>query len=247
MKVRQFLGKARESSALGVIGQSSKRRAEHGIQSRLHGGRLSFDQPVGPEGSLVEDEGIVQKSEGLCRHIGGIAVAARDRGAGKVEGIEKARTFVPGHFDIDAAAAITIQRSLVKLAIVLGLFPVGLNARTVHGAVQPAGNRQNRVANRFTFEAPDRIMRQKPVLGIARQRFRRGLAGLLEGLRHQQKANLLLDGPTVADKLRCQRIQQLGMRRPLAVNTKIVGCRHNAAPKHMKPDPVDHDARGQRI
>src|SRR5947199_4986988 len=36
MKVRQLPGKARESSALGVIGQSSKRRAEHGIQSRLH-------------------------------------------------------------------------------------------------------------------------------------------------------------------------------------------------------------------
>ena len=180
VKTRQFFGKACKSGTLAVIGQPSKRRAKHGIQTRLHGGSLSFDQVVRPEASLVENEGIIQQRQGLCRHVRGIAIAARNGGIGKIEGVKKTRTFVPRHLDIDAAAAIAVQWPLMQLAIVLGLFPVRLNAWTVQRAVQASGSCQNGIANRFTFKPPDRVVRQEPVLRIARDGFRQKPGSIAE-------------------------------------------------------------------
>ena len=75
----------------------------------------------------------------------------------------------------------------------------------------------------------------------------RSLARLLKGLRHDQKANLLLDRPAVTHELDRQSIQQFRMRRPLAINPEIVCRGDDAASEHVKPDPISHDACSQRI
>ena len=85
-----------------------------------------------------------------------IAVAARNRGIRKIEGIEKTRAFVPRHFDIDAASAIAIERALVEFAIVLGLFPVGLNAQG-RTSVRSSRPEVARIASRIDSPSSRRI------------------------------------------------------------------------------------------
>src|SRR5262249_46211235 len=111
------------------------------------------------------------------------------------------------HLEINASSAVAVEWTLMQLAVILRLFPIRMNAGTVHGWVQPAGNSQNRVANRFPIDAPHGIMRQQPVLRIYGHCLPRSFAGLLECSGQQQETNLFLDGPTLAYESLCQIIQ----------------------------------------
>ena len=57
----------------------------------------------------------------------------------------------------------------------------------------------------------------------------------------------VLEAPTVLHELDRQPIEQLGMRRPLALHAKIVRRRHDAAAEVLLPKPVDDHPRRQRM
>ena len=56
-----------------------------------------------------------------------------------------------------------------------------------------------------------------------------------------------LDAPAALDELGREPVEQFRMRRPLAHLAEVARRAHDAFAEVMLPDPVHHDARGQRI
>ena len=57
----------------------------------------------------------------------------------------------------------------------------------------------------------------------------------------------LLDAETAGDELIRQIVQQLGVGGAAAHATEIIGRVDDAAAEMIRPDPVHHDARGERV
>src|SRR4051812_43219895 len=55
----------------------------------------------------------------------------------------------------------------------------------------------------------------------------------------------MLETPAVLDQLDGEPIEQIGIRRSLALHAKIVGRRDNTAAKVLLPESIDDDASGQ--
>ena len=154
-------------------------------------------------------------------------------------------------FGVDTAAAVAIERSLIELAVILGLFAVRLDAGPVESAVETAGDGEDGVANGFSVETMHGVVGEKAVERILLLRFflqvRRRRAGLLKGIRQDQEANLLLDGPALFDEAGGEVIEQFGIGGRLADGAEVIGSRDDSLPEQMQPDAVCHDARGERI
>ena len=50
-----------------------------------------------------------------------------------------------------------------------------------------------------------------------------------------------LQAPAVLDQLRGEEVQQLGVRRRLALASEIIGCGDDAPAEMMLPESIDHD------
>src|SRR4026209_2167691 len=73
------------------------------------------------------------------------------------------------------------------------------------------------------------------------------LRGLLIGIGSQNQPVQCLEAPFLFHELGCQKIQQLWMRGPVAVDAKVAGCPNQSFAEMVLPNAVYDDTRSQRI
>ena len=120
--------------------------------------------------------------------------------------------------------------------------------RAIHYAVQPATDREDRIANRLALQAAHAHAVQQFVGWILR--FSGGVrwaAGHAVSFRKHDCADHFLGGPAFLDKIIGEPIEQLGMRGRLAEHAEVVRAGNDAAPKQVMPNAIGVHARGQRI
>ena len=90
-------------------------------------------------------------------------------------------------------------------------------------------------------------MGQQAVLRVGGEGLRRSGAALLVGAGEHNRLVQLLHRPAVGDEGVREPIQQLGMGWKLAADPEVAGRSDQSRSEVVHPDPVDHDARRERI
>ena len=113
--------------------------------------------------------------------------------------------------------------------------------------VQQSGGAQGAVPDQFGGQAQPDLPRQQRIGGIALDQLLRAARGLLVGFRGDNQAMHVPNIPARVAKLGSEPVQQSRMARTFALRSEILGSRHQAPPEVLLPDPIDSDARRQRI
>ena len=124
---------------------------------------------------------------------------------------------------------------------------VGLHRRATELFDQQAGDEQRLIADHFGRQPQARGMRQQTVVGIALQRLGRFLGRLAVGRAHHHGFQDLFDAPAFLLELDRQPVQQLGMRRLLALRAEVVDGFYQPGAEKRLPQAVDRHAGGQRV
>ena len=118
------------------------------------------------------------------------------------------------------------------------------DTRSVHRFVQPAGDSEDRVADRLRLEAPHRHPVEEEVVRV--EGVDRGveLAGHRVCSRKHQFANQALYAPAFFHESVGEEVEQFGVGRTLAEHSEVVGRGNDSASEQMVPNAVDdHTAR----
>ena len=121
------------------------------------------------------------------------------------------------------------------------------HARAADLVVEQAARRQRGVADHLGRQAEARPAREQPVLGILLEQRRRRLRRLAVGRRRHDQPLHRPDVPAGADELGRQPVEQLRMHRRLALHAEVFLRLDDAVAEVHLPEPVDRDARGERM
>jgi hypothetical protein len=197
---------------------------EQGTNAFVSGASFRF----GPSFSKGNDIGIVQEQKRLGGDVGDVAFASGAGRGGCVESGHKGIELVAFDAKVNGAA-----RNVAK------------DGRTIHGfgAELPA-DRQEGIANGFSFQAADRKMGEENIVGVGRAGGG-GLAGGLPGFGDDNEADEAFKG--IADKPGSEIIEQFWMGWSCAEAAEVIGGGDQAATEEMMPDAVHDDAGGEGI
>ena len=206
------------------------------------------DQPAGPDVGLSEHERVVQQRQGLGGHVRHVAPALRHLAAGEIERAEELRRLHQVVLDVDAAAAVAVERAGEQAAVGILLLAKRLDAHPVQRAVEPArrGQDRNRESPRPPAAGPDNAASSRFCGSIS---LRRG-GGWLASWKVRvstSDADQPLHRPAFLDERGGQVVEQLGVRRQFADVAEVVDRADQAGAEQMMPDAVDHHPRRQRI
>ena len=150
-----------------------------------------------------------------------------------------------------AVAVVAHARGPGPLAVEGGLpEAVGLrrvDRRTAHLVAQQAAQGQGLVADHLRLEAIPGRPCQEPVPRVFRLQLGPDLRRLAIRRRGDDQAEQGLRVPARAHVLAGQPVEQLGMARRLALGAEVLLGLDQADAEQLRPEPVDGDARGQRI
>lgn len=119
------------------------------------------------------------------------------------------------------------------------------HGRPPGGGVEGSGDGKQRVAHVFRLQSAQGHAVEPEIAGIHFFRVRvQRFAGHPVGRRRHEAPDQALERPAIRAKCACKVIQELGMRRGLAEDAKIVDGGDDAASKKVLPDAVDEHARG---
>src|SRR6185436_7692842 len=96
-------------------------------------------------------------------------------------------------------------------------------------------------------DAEARPAREPAVVGIALAQLARHARRLPVRRRGQDQSLELLHAPAARDELEREPVEELGMRRALALRAEVLARRDEPAPEDALPRAVDEDARRQRV
>ena len=113
--------------------------------------------------------------------------------------------------------------------------------------VELATDGQDGVADHFRLETANRETAEQAVLRVAAGRRYGGAQRLPVGGRSHDPSVQSLQAPAVVDEHLCQPIEQLGVRRPIALQPEVGGRGAEAAAEMMHPRPIDENPRDQRM
>ena len=131
---------------------------------------------------------------------------------------------------------LVIARRLVRLA-----------AAASDSVVEQSADPEGVIADEFGVEAVGCLVAMQPVVRIGGAQFRRGLAGPPIGLGKKHRAHDVLHVPTAVHEFDSQPIQQLGIRRRLALRPEVVQNLGDPRPEKELPQSIHEDPRGQRV
>src|SRR5262249_32332824 len=104
-----------------------------------------------------------------------------------------------------------------------------------------------RVPNRLGLQPASREMREQTVLRVLLPRGRSGDALHLIGVREHDAPMKVAEAPAVGDEIARQPVEQLRVGWWIALLSEIVRRAHQAVAEMPTPNPIDDDARGERI
>ena len=124
---------------------------------------------------------------------------------------------------------------------------IGLHAGASDCGRKQAARRQRQVAHHLGVHAEARPARKEPVLGIDLELVFTDPGGLPVRRRRHHQADQLFDVPAGLAEFHGQPVEQLRVRRRLALRSEIFRRLHQAGSENLLPEAIDRDARGQRI
>ena len=151
---RRHAADSRPRSAAG------RRRPGTSLRSAPSSGFGLGQQRASPRLRLLMHERIVQQDQRLGRHVRHVATADRGERDRRVEGEQERRQEIAAHRQVDAAPAVAVERAARRPAAAFhGRASGRPERRAKHRRVEPAGDGEHRVADRFAFEPPQIRMR----------------------------------------------------------------------------------------
>ena len=203
--------------------------------------------------------GVVQRHQSLKRGVGGAARYRTDLAVGRVEGSHVRRR--------RRALQIRVERAPVKfLAVILhkrlrrrrcapimaDFAPqvagrVGIHAWSAESRHQQAADSQRLIAHKLRRQPKTRPARQQLIGRVGLQLpGGRGRALAIGSARHDQPHEAL-HIPTALDEINREPIEQLRVRGPIALQTKIGQRADQAFAKKQLPDAIHRHPGGERI
>ena len=199
---------------------------------------------------------VIHQGERLERRIGSAATDAGEFARGSVESGHGRRG--RGALDKRVKAA-AVERVAVVLHVGFGVaaaegdgFPdvdrlVGADRRAADFRAEETAERERLIAQNFGVEAEARGAGEQFVFRIKREQFRRDVGILAIGAGGDEQANEGFYVPAGAHELAGEPVEQLGMRRGIALRAEIAGRADEAGTKELLPKTIGDDARGERV
>ena len=132
-----------------------------------------------------------------------------------------------------------------ELVVAVGL--IRLRAAPADLPIQQATHPESVVANHLGIQPPAALSCEKSIVRIAQSQIGRinGSLSVRAGQHHQ--LDHVFDIPSAVDELDGQPVEQFGMVRRFALCSEIFEAARQTSPVEQLPQPVDEDARGERV
>ena len=134
----------------------------------------------------------------------------------------------------------------VQFLVVAGRL-VRLAATAADPVVEQSADREGVVADEFGVEALGHLVAMQPVARVGGAQLRGGIAGPPVSFGKEHRAHDVLHVPAALHEFDGQPVQQLGIRRRLALRSEVVQDLGNSRPEEELPQSIHEDPRGQRV
>ena len=144
------------------------------------------------------EKGMIHQGQGLGRNVGNVAPSHRGEGLGCVKGQQQRGQKVSPGSQVNAAASVSVRGAQLfgSASKQDDIVFVNLHRRPGHLQIETSRDCQDGIPDAFSLQPPQVHAMQQPVFGVEPGGRSVGwLAGHSIGLRQQDSANQLLEGP----------------------------------------------------
>ena len=178
---------------------------------------------------LLSDQRRVHHCQSLRRHRGDAAFADALSGFRSVKHRHDRKQLAPLDSQVDASTLAVVQHTWPE-----------------HRGVEIASGRQQRVADGFRLQSTWLKMPHVAIARIDLQIFRINFVRLLINVAQHDRAMQRFQLPAAANQFRREILQQLRMRRPFALHTKVIRRTDDSLAQMMLPETIDNNSCQQR-
>ena len=200
-----------------------------------------------------EIDGVVERDERLERRVRLVAAQRADLAVRRVEGRQRGIRRGAAPLGVERAAVHVFAGAVLPVeAAAEGRRETEVrlrrtHRRAVHFARKQPARRERLVAHHLGAEPEARPAREQPVAGVALGQRGRDFRRLPIRRRGHEQPEKLLHVPLFAHQLGGQPVEQLGVRRQLALRAEFLARPHDAGAEDGFPKAVRGHARRERI